>query len=209
MLSGRLELQGDDLVVRASLVDTRDGRQLWGNRFVRPMSEILLLEDMIVSDILTELRQELPERQRRDASNLDPMAYRHYLQGRFLSHGSTADEIDLGLSHLREATRLAPGYAPAYAAIANALIVKAFFSTSPTNEIIGEARTAAQSAIALDPRLADAHAALASIRMFFDFDWERSEESFRAAIAMGTMLIWLLFNLLMLLIMQHRKHFLF
>ena len=116
---------------------------------------------------------------------MHPSAYRHYLQGRFLSHGSTAEEIDVGLDHLREATRLEPSFALAYAAIADALIVKAFFSTSPPREIVGEARTAAQSAIALDSDLAEAHAALASICMFFDFDWEQSENSFRNAIALA------------------------
>jgi TolB-like protein/tetratricopeptide (TPR) repeat protein len=187
LLAGQLEHRGDNLVVRATLVDTRDGRELWGNRFVRPMAEILELEDMITSDIAAELRLEMPTRQAVPDSTdgTDPAAYRHYLQGRFLAHGSTAEEIDLGLTHLREATRVDPSFAPAYAAIADAMIVKAFFSTSRPAEIVGEARTAAQSAIALDPGLAEAHAALASIRMFFDFDWPGSEDAFGKAISLG------------------------
>ena len=187
LLAGQLERRGDNLVVRATLVDTRDGRQLWGARFVRPMAEILELEDMITSDIATALRLELPTRPASSSSTggVDPTAYRHYLQGRFLAHGSTADEIDRGLTHLRETTRLEPSFAPAYAAIADAMIVKAFFSASPSAEIVGEARTAAQSAIALNPDLAEAYVALASIRMFFDFDWPGSEDAFRKAISLG------------------------
>ena len=187
LLAGQLERRGDNLVVRVMLVDTRDGRQLWGARFVRPMAEILELEDMITSDIAAALRLELPTRRTTSSrtGGVDPNAYRHYLQGRFLAQGSTADKIDLGLTHLREATRLEPSFAPAYAAIADAMITKAFFSTSPSAEIVGEARTAAQSAIALNPDLAEAHAALASIRMFFDFDWPGSEDAFRKAISLG------------------------
>ncbi len=187
LLAGQLERRGDNVVVRATLVDTRNGRQLWGARFVRPMAEILELEDMITSDIATALRLELPTRPASSSSTggVDPTAYRHYLQGRFLAHGSTADEIDRGLTHLRETTRLEPSFAPAYAAIADAMIVKAFFSASPSAEIVGEARTAAQSAIALNPDLAEAYVALASIRMFFDFDWPGSEDAFRKAISLG------------------------
>jgi TolB-like protein/lipoprotein NlpI len=187
MLTGQLEHRGENLVVRATLVDTRDGRELWGDRFVRPMSEILELEDMITADIAAALRLELPTRQAlaTGRSEVDPTAYRHYLQGRFLAHGSTSDEIDQGLTHLREATRLDPAFAPAYAAIADAMIVKAFFSASAPEEIVGEARTAAQSAIALSPDLAEAHAALGSIRFFFDFDWQGSEDAFRKAISLG------------------------
>ena len=184
VLAGQLQHRGDNLIVRVTLVDTRDGRELWGDRFVRPMTEILELEEMITSDIATALRLELPGR-RDDEGRVDPTAYRHYLQGRFLAHGSTADEIDRGLAHLREAISLDPAFAAAYASIADAMIVKAFFSTSPSAEIVGEARTAAQSAIALNPNLADAHAALASIRMFFDLDWQGSEDAFQEAISLG------------------------
>ena len=187
LLVGHLERQDDNLIVRVTLVDTRDGRELWGDRFVRPMSEILELEDMITSDIAAALRLELPTHPAHLSSgdSVDPNAYQHYLQGRFLADGSTAGEIDRGLTHLREATRIAPSFAPAYAAIADAMIVKAFFSASRSAEIIGEARTAAQSAIALNPDLAEAHAALASIRMFFDADWPGSEAEFQKAISLG------------------------
>ena len=187
VLVGDLERQDDNLIVRVTLVDTRDGRELWGDRFVRPMSELIELEDMITSDIAAELRLELPTHPAylSGRDSVDPKAYQQYLQGRFLADGSTADKIDRGLAHLREATRIAPSYAPAYAAIADALIMKAFFSASPTVEIIGEARTAAQSAIALNPDLAEAHTALASIRMFFDADWAGSEAEFQKAIFLG------------------------
>lgn len=187
VLTGQLERLGDDLVVRATLVDTRDGGELWGDRIVRPMTEILELEESIVSDIATALRLELPSRPAPSsgAVSVNPTAYRHFQQGRFLAHGSTADEINLGLSHLREATRLDPSFAAPYAAIADAMIVKAFFSTSPPTEIVGEARTAAQSAIALNPNLPEAYSALASIRLFFDYDWPGSEEAFKKAISLG------------------------
>jgi TolB-like protein/tetratricopeptide (TPR) repeat protein len=187
LLVGQLEQREDNLVVRVNLVDTRDGRELWGDRFVRPMSEILELEDNITADITTALQLELPARaaQTSGRESVDPAAYQRYLQGRFLADGSTADDIELGLTHLREATRITPSFAPAYAAIADAMIVKAFFLTSPSAEIIGEARTAAQSAIALDPDLAEAHAALASIRMFFDADWAGSEAAFQKAVSLG------------------------
>jgi len=187
VLSGRLERHGENLIVRVTLVDTRDGRELWGDRIVQPMTEILELEDRIAADIAAALRLRLPTRASYTGGtqSVNPTAYRHYQQGRFLAHGSTGDEIALGLEHLREAIRLEPSFAPAYAAIADATIVKAFFLTSPISEIVGEARTAAQSAIALDPDFPEAYSALASIRLFFDYDWPGSEKAFRKAISLG------------------------
>jgi len=187
MLSGQLERHDDNLVVHVTLIDTRDGRELWGTRLVRPMTEILELEEIITSDIAAALQLELPAgaTPRRGSDSVDPVAYRHYLQGRFLAHGSTGAEIDRGLTHLREATAIDPAFAPSYAAIADAMIVKAFFSASAPTAIVGEARTAAQSAIALNPDLPEAYASLGSIRLFFDYDWPGSEEAFKQAISLG------------------------
>ncbi len=187
ILEGSVRKAGDQVRITAQLVNVEDGYRLWSETYDRNLNNIFEVQDEIATAIVSALRLELPTRPAPSSrtGGVDPTAYRHYLQGRFLAHGSTADEIDLGLAHLREATRLDPSFAPAYAAIADAMIVKAFFSTSPSAEIVGEARTAAQSAIALNPDLAEAYSALASIRMFFDFDWPGSEDAFRKAISLG------------------------
>jgi TolB-like protein/lipoprotein NlpI len=188
VLSGQLERHDDDLIAHVTLVDTRDGRELWGDSIMQPMTEILELEDRIATEIAAALRLRLPARASYAGrtQRVDSAAYRHYQQGRFLAHGSTGDEIELGLEHLREAIKLDPSFAPAYSAIADATIVKAFFSTSPISEIVGEAQTAAHSAIALDPELPEAYSALASIRLFLEYDLTGSEEAFHKAISLGS-----------------------
>jgi serine/threonine-protein kinase len=187
ILEGSVRKAGDQVRITAQLVNVEDGYRLWSETYDRNLNNIFEVQDEIATAVVSALRLELPTRPAPSGrtGGVDPTAYRHYLQGRFLAHGSTADKIDLGLTHLRETTRLEPSFAPAYAAIADAMIVKAFFSTSPSAEIVGEARTAAQSAIALNPDLAEAYVALASIRMFFDFDWPGSEDAFRKAISLG------------------------
>jgi serine/threonine-protein kinase len=187
ILEGSVRKAGDQVRITAQLVNVEDGYRLWSETYDRNLNNIFEVQDEIATAVVSALRLELPTRPAPSGrtGGVDPTAYRHYLQGRFLAHGSTADEIDLGLAHLRETSRLDPSFAPAYAAIADAMIVKAFFSTSPSAEIVGEARTAAQSAIALNPDLAEAYSALASIRMFFDFDWPGSEDAFRKAISLG------------------------
>jgi tetratricopeptide (TPR) repeat protein len=51
-------------------------------------------------------------------------------------------------------------------------------------ETFPRARSAALRAIELDPSLAEAHAALAYCRLYFDWDWATAEEGFRTAIAL-------------------------
>ena len=149
ILEGSVRKAGDQVRITAQLVNVEDGYRLWSETYDRNLNNIFEVQDEIAIAVVSALRLELPTRPAPSGrtGGVDPTAYRHYLQGRFLAHGSTAEEIDLGLAHLRETSRLDPSFAPAYAAIADAMIVKAFFSTSPSAEIVGEARTAAQSAM--------------------------------------------------------------
>jgi len=190
ILEGSVRKSGNRVRITAQLIEARSDTHLWSETYDRQLDDIFAIQDEVATAISRALKLELafveePAVRSRAIEMVGTAAYDTYLQGRFLAQGSTADEIDVGLTHLREATRLDPSFALAYAGIADAMIVKAFFSTSPSAEIVGEARTAAQSAIALNPDLAEAYSALASIRMFFDFDWSGSEDAFIKATSLG------------------------
>jgi len=186
-LLGRLEQRGDEVAVNVELVDTRDGGRLWGKRFAEPGASLNELEVEIASAIAQglQLGGGADGSQVAAARAENPEAYRLYLQGRFLTHSGSEADIDEGLEILRRATSLDPSFTLGYAAIADALTQKILFAEAPTDALIGEARTAANSAIALDPNLSEAWTALASVRFFFDWDWNGAEEAFEKAIALG------------------------
>lgn len=143
------------------------------------------MEEKIAASITDKLKLRFSEKLNRELDKkkkLNPEAWQHYLKGRFLSYGSTQEEVEKAVEHFREATRIERGFALGYAGIADALYIQAFFSTTPPAVIIGEARTAANSAIALDPHLAEAHTALGAIRFYFDFDLKGAEASFKKAL---------------------------
>ncbi len=187
VLQGRLERVGDQIVISASLVDTRDGSQIWGERLMRPDSELLYLERNIVDAITTGLSLKVTN----PHSNLtasggtnNPLAYEKYLRGHYLIQATSDDSVDEGLEELRAAIRLDPSFGLAYADIADALIQKLFYAMEKSPELIGEARTAALSAVALAPASAEAHTALAGIYVYLDFDWAAGEQSYENAIAL-------------------------
>ncbi len=203
VLEGSVRKAGSRIRITAQLIEARSDTHLWSQVYDRELDDIFAIQDEVATAISRALKLELTSvkkpavRSEAPAPVEEPAAwsgitksagtaaYDAYLRGRFLAQGSTADEINVGLTYLRKATRLDPSFALAYAGIADAMIVKAFFSAAPSAEIVGEARTAAQSAIALNPNLAEAYSALASIRMFFDFDWPGSENAFLKATSLG------------------------
>ena len=104
------------------------------------------------------------------------------LKGRYLSYGSTPEESEKALSHFREAIRIDPKYAAAYAAIANEKIVQGLFSTASKKEIVNEARTAIEAAKALDPGLADIYTSEGALKFYYDWDWEGAIASYKKAL---------------------------
>lgn len=184
---GQINKYGNQVVLNCQLIDARTNSQIWGQRIKSNVESVFELEDSLVSSLVSPLRIQLlhagaatPE-----LVNVDPKAYSEFLRGRHLSYGSTSEEAELALEHFREAIRIDANFAPAYAAIANEKIVQALFSTATRSEIFDEARTAVQSAIAIDPNLADAYRSDGAIKFYGDWDFKGAEASYRKALELN------------------------
>jgi len=187
VLQGRLERVGDQIVISASLVDVRDGSQIWGERLKRADDELLYLERNIVDAITAGLSLEVTDPGSKLAASGgtdNPQAYEKYLRGHYLIQATAARSIDEGLAELRAAIHLDPAFGLPYADIADALIQKTFYAIERSPELVGEARTAALSAVALSPASAEAHTALAGIYVYYDFNWAAGEQVYEDAIAL-------------------------
>ena len=102
----------------------------------------------------------------------------------YLIQSTNEESISMGLEELRAAIQLDPSYARPYADIADSLTQSLFYGTLQGEELIGEARSAAYAAVALAPRLAESHTALANMLQFFEFDWAGADRAYEAAIAL-------------------------
>jgi serine/threonine-protein kinase len=99
-----------------------------------------------------------------------------------LSYGSTTEESEKALAHFREAIRIDPKYAAAYAAIANEKIIQSLFSTASQKEIINEARIAIEAAKALDPNIPEIYTSEGALKFYYDWDWEGAVKSYKKAL---------------------------
>ena len=189
VIRGKLELVGDKIVVSTSMVDTRDESQIWGARLVQPSEDVIYLERSIVAAIKDGLRLKVTN----NADALiasggtdNPEAYKHYLNGHYLIQSTNPESLTQGLDELRLAIRTDPKFARPYADIADTLSQMLSYGMVEGEELLGEARNAAFTAIALAPDLAEAHTALATIHQYFDFDWGAADAAYEKAIALTT-----------------------
>jgi TolB-like protein/Tfp pilus assembly protein PilF len=187
VLTGRVVQLGDNLSISAELVDVRNNSHLWGERYDRKLADILAVQDEIARNISEKLRFKLTgdEQQRlakRYTENTE--AYQLYLKGRYFSDKLTREGINQALEHYKQAIGLDPNYALAYAGLADA-----YYGLSniymPPREVMPSAGAAAKKALELDDNLAEAHASLGTVRMYFDWNWLEAEKEFQRAIALN------------------------
>jgi tetratricopeptide (TPR) repeat protein len=88
------------------------------------------------------------------------------------------------IQHFRDAISKDPAFAAAYAGLADSLSTLSTYEIRPPAEVIPQAKAAAQKALELDDRLAEAHASLATIRFYY-LEWDGVESEFQRAIALN------------------------
>lgn len=109
---------------------------------------------------------------------------REYLIGRHLWSKADRPEMRKALERFERAVERSPESALAHAGLADTYVSMTTLGMGRAEENLSRARTAAQRAISIDPKLAHAHVSLGHVRMLADFDWKRAEDEFRSAIAL-------------------------
>jgi tetratricopeptide (TPR) repeat protein len=110
---------------------------------------------------------------------VDQRAYDAYLRGRFeLERG----ELEQAKASFEQAGQLAPQWAPPLVGLANYYTTLPFATDVAPAEVLPRARAALAEALERDEALAEAHAANAYIRAYYDWDWRGAEREFRRAI---------------------------
>ncbi|MBN1270844.1 MAG: protein kinase [Candidatus Aminicenantes bacterium] len=187
VLTGRINLRRELLHIGAELVNVDEGNQIWGERFERSPTDVLNIEENIVTTITEKLRLRLSQEERTHLSRFysqDSKAYSLYLQGRHYIYG-TREEMNKAMNLFQQAVDLDPGFALAHAAIAEAHTAQAYLTTKARRDALPKAKAALQRALELDENLAEAHTAAGVIKFRFDWDWPEAEKEFRLGIKLN------------------------
>src|SRR4029079_10913440 len=105
-----------------------------------------------------------------------------YLRGRYSFAKRTKGETLRAIEYFRQAIKLDPKFALAYARIAETYAIMPSYPYLSPKEAFPQAKAAAQQALELDPTLAEAHTFLAYSLVIYDWNWAEAERSFKRAI---------------------------
>ena len=189
LVTGRVVQHGDDLSVSAELVDAREDKQLWGEQYSRKLADAVSVQQEIATAISGNLRVRLTSEEKTrlvKSSATNPEAYQLYLNGRYHANQTTAAEVKKGIDYFQQAIDKDPGYALAYAGLADSYsTLGGGWVYLPPIDSFPKAKAAAMKALEIDDTLAEAHAALAYVVYYADWDWPRAEREFKRAIELN------------------------
>jgi serine/threonine-protein kinase len=179
VVDGSVLQAGGRVRITVNLIDAGRNAPIWSEAFERERRDILALQRDVALAIMRNVAVALTPQDRErlgDAQAVDPEAFAHYLKGTTARYYVTSEgwrDVRVAADHFERAIAADSAYAPAYAGLAS---VYAFAGDA------ARARELAERAIAMDPKLAEAHVVLGVIRQFEDWDWAGSDSAFRQAI---------------------------
>jgi eukaryotic-like serine/threonine-protein kinase len=184
VLGGRVLQRGENLIISTELVDVANQSQLWGQQYNRKMADILAIQEDIASEISEKLRLQLSREDRRKLIKRqtdNTQAYQLYLKGRYFLNRRTADAFQRGIQALQQAIACDSRYALAYAGLADAHLLTAWWESVPTEIAIQQAEGAAKKALDIDDTFADPHTTLGLTKLAHHWDWEGGVREMRRA----------------------------
>src|SRR5713226_3169809 len=197
VLEGGVQRAGNQVRIDVKLIQVSDATHLWADSFTRELSDVLQVESDVSAAIARQILATLPVPPSQQppaslrsgtvhASTPEIANSRHaYHQGKF-AWGSRGD-LRGSIKFFEEAIHDDPAYAEAYAglAAARAILGQVPNDGMPPGEARPKAREAAQRALQLNPRLAEAHAVLGNVAMSYDWDLATAEKELRRAIELS------------------------
>ena len=188
VVTGSVTQQDGRLRIQVDLVDVARDSQIWGAVYQGDASELVHLQTRIQQDIPHALRIPLSDQEsrriaRQPTANAD--AYRAYLQGRYEWSQRSEAGLKRGIERFQQAVVIDPQFAAAYSGLADSYSTLGYLSYLSPAETFPEARRHATKALELDASLAEAHASLGFVKLYFDWDWSGAETEFQRAIALS------------------------
>ena len=185
VLEGSALREGDRVRITAQLVQVRDQLQVWTDSYERSLASILAIQGDVAQGVAESLALTLlPDAQTRLAavSQVNPDAYDAYQRGRAAWERLTPASFDTAMDYFELALEHDPDYALAHVGVADVWGGRMQTGVVPVADAYAVEQAALGAAFELDESLPQAHARLASIRSWQDWDWEGAEDAFRRAI---------------------------
>jgi TolB-like protein/DNA-binding winged helix-turn-helix (wHTH) protein len=188
IVEGSVVRSGSKVRVTVQLIRAANDRHLWAEDYQRELGDLIDLQREIARTITRQVALSLnPEQQAYFAQRTvhDPELNESYLRGLFFWDKRTEPDLRRAIENFNLAISRDPGFAPAYAGVANSYNLLWYLGLIKADEAVPRAHSAVEKALVLDPSSAEAHLALGYLKLHNDWDWAGAETENRRAIELS------------------------
>ncbi len=182
ILEGSVRRADNRARITAQLIQVRDQTHLWAESYNRELSDLLQVQHEVAQRVAATLALELLPKESTHGRLISPEAYEAYLRGRFFWNRGTDRDAKTAIEWFEKAAQEYPNYALAYSGIADCYGRLAWYGALPPREASPRAKSAATRALEIDDLLGEAHASMALVRFWYEWNWPEAEHEFRRAI---------------------------
>lgn len=188
VMKATLLRRGDSLYLQGTLVNSSNGRQVEGIDTRIDKADLINSQEIVATLITTKLRisttqPELESKRRHQTSSNEAIDL--MLQGRhLLNKRRSRENLDKAIDLFDKATEIDPGYAKAWAGLAEAYVLKSLpgFGSLTPGDAMSKAKAAAERALRYDNDLSEAHTSMGIIQARYYWNWAGADKSFLKAI---------------------------
>jgi adenylate cyclase len=204
LVEGSVRKSGDAVRIAARLTRADTGEELWSENFTRNLKDVFAVQSELAETIVAQVRDRLTggaagsaDKQKIQAEvqaaekggTKNVEAHQLYLQGRFYENRHSDKSAREALAAYQHAVELDPGFALAWAGVAQSNIWIAAFSTEGGQKAfdahLASARDAVARALSIEPNLPNGLLAQATIETNFDFNWNAAAQTVNKALALA------------------------
>ena len=188
IVEGSVLRSGDRVRITAQLIQAPSDTHLWAKSYERDLRDVLRLQSEVAQAIANEIKAKVtPQEQARlaRAHLINPEAHEAYLNGRYYWNLRTEEGLKKSIRHFQVAIEKDPGYALAYAGLADSYVVLAEWALMASKEAFPRAKAAALKALEMDETLAEAHVSLGAVRSDHDWDWVGADKEYKRGIELN------------------------
>ncbi|MBV9301787.1 MAG: winged helix-turn-helix domain-containing protein [Acidobacteriaceae bacterium] len=188
LLEGSIRRSGQNVRISAQLIQAHDQTHLWARSYDRELSDVLNVQREIASLVARQVRLTLSHNVNErlaTTARVNPDAYDAYLRGLQGWNQRTREGFLDAIASFRRATELDPNYAPAFAGLARVYSLAPIFADIPASEAGPASLAAANRALSLNARLAEAHSAIGFVNGHYLYDWRVAKRELQTGVEMG------------------------
>lgn len=186
VVQGSVLRTGDHVRITAQLLDAREDRHLWAASYERELTDVLELQDQLARSIADQINLKLsPAKGAMPTARrpTNPAAYDALLTGKYLFNRRNAADTEKAIDYIQHSLELDPTSAEAWTTLAYCYTsLGSDLGVADPGTVIPRARAAIAKALQLDSNLAEAHTALAWIKLWYEWDWNGAEQEFKRSL---------------------------